>query len=160
MYHEFVRNDYSWKFVDDLWKFVFIKGKQIYRKSKANQYLCEICGRFVSRKKESDFLVVLLKARATYLKQVVHHHLALHDSGMEAPNHTVCGHHRRDQTFPRLGLCPEDGHAVAQLFLVFFRDGVGRFRKFHLTQVDDPVGPFDDEVDLCAACCFVALPPP
>ena len=45
-------------------------------------------------------------------------------------------------------LFTEDGQAVAQVHFVGFVDDVGRGRELHLTEVDDAVCSFNDQVNL------------
>ena len=66
------------------------------------------------------------------------------DEGMNWPTSDTCHLHKQELT-------------ITQLLLVVFRYDKRSFAEFHLYQMDDFVGPFDDKVYLCSFL-VVALP--
>lgn len=70
---------------------------------------------------------------------------------------TECGDKGQMDGFACLGLLDEDALFLTKLLLVVGRQGIGRERILHFTEVDDLIVPVDQQVDLCTRTLFIPL---
>ena len=81
-------------------------------------------------------------------EEVVERHFGLDCPTIFVTREACCRDHREMHALARSGDLGEDAHLRLQLAVSLLVDGIGARRPFHLADVDDPVRPIQQEVNL------------